>query len=330
MEKVGVRPRTQGQILKKKFWVFTTFTIYTLGALYAFYLGFTEGIHLYSLCIFLLIYISAGISATAGFHRYFSHRSYECSTGVKLFYIIAGSLVSGSITEWAALHRRHHRFSDLEGDNHSPYKYKGTGARVWIKNFFNAHIFWLWTDDLTDNERYIPDIMRDSTLVRADNLTWLWISLAWLIPPTLGYFIIGGPQGALRGFVWGTCLPAFIGLNAMTGINSFAHLFGKRVYNSGDMSYNNMFIVLTGFGEGWHNNHHAFQSSPRFGFDRFQWDPGWYFIKLLEFMGLAWNVRPAPTQVARDRKRIVEEDKGVFDSSKNLRPSRNLKTLKNI
>lgn len=254
--------------------------------------------------LFIVMYVTLTLGMTVGSHRYFSHRSFEASRGAKIAIVIMACMGMGCVLDWAAVHRRHHQFSDRDGDAHSPHKYHGRGFMTALRNFAHAHWGWLFSADDTIHERYVPDWYADETVMKYNGLMRYWVLLAFVAPALAGFILSGSGYGLLMGFLWGGCLTAFCLHNITYCINSVCHLIGRRAYRVRDHSRNNRFVALFGFGEGWHNNHHAFPSSARFGIDAFQLDPGYYFIVLLERLGLARKVNHGPDEDARRSRRI--------------------------
>jgi stearoyl-CoA desaturase (delta-9 desaturase) len=223
------------------------------------------------------------LGVTAGFHRLLSHRSFETGRTTQFLLALLGtlSLQKGPIW-WAGTHVEHHRHPDLPGDPHSPA----------LAGFYQAHMGWFLEStrwDALDGSN--PALRR---LSRYPELVWLdrWHGL----PPVL--LAIGlAWWGGAPALVWGFCVPTFTLAHATFSINTIAHLFGSRRFETRDHSRNNAACALLTLGEGWHNNHHRYPSAARNGFYWWEFDPAWIFIRLLEAAGLAWNVRRGPESV---------------------------------
>jgi len=275
-----------------------------IGTLFFLEYVFRNGISLIGLGIFLFKYATEVIGGTVGAHRYFSHRSFRASPGLKIFLIIFGSMGNGSVFTWAAYHRRHHQFSDEPEDVHSPFKYDRGTILTRLKNVYHSHIGWIFAPERPVYERYIPDWLKDKTAVRFDALSNLWTLIGFFYPALLGFLFTGGTaEGALMGFLYGM-FSLFCVHNIILCINSLCHLVGRKKYETSDQSRNNLFVSIFCFGEGWHNNHHAFPSVARFGFDPNQYDIGFYFIKLMERLGFASHVKESPSESFRLKKLI--------------------------
>ena len=223
----------------------------------------------------------------AGYHRYFSHRAY--STGRIFQFILAvacQSTLQKSVLWWAAKHRHHHLHSDTEADIHSP---RHTG-------FLYSHMGWIFA-----SRHDTCDLVKVADFARYPELMWLHRHERW---PAYGLaalcFAIGGWSGLVVGFFWSTVL-VFHGTFC---INSLAHVRGTKRYVTGDDSRNNWLLAIFTMGEGWHNNHHACQSSVRQGFRWWEYDPTFYLLKALSWTGLVWDLKSPPEAVLRNEQRL--------------------------
>jgi stearoyl-CoA desaturase (Delta-9 desaturase) len=223
----------------------------------------------------------------AGYHRYFSHRAY--STGRIFQFILAflaQSSAQKSVLWWAAKHRHHHLHSDTEQDVHSP-RHKG---------FIYSHLGWIFA-----RRHGATDLVKVADLACYPELLWLH---RLELMPAFGVaalcFIIGGWSGLIIGFLWSTVLV----YHATFCINSLAHVHGKKRYVTGDDSRNNWLLAFFTMGEGWHNNHHAYQSSARQGFKWWEIDPTCYILKTLSWLGIVWDLKMPPEQVLRNEQRL--------------------------
>lgn len=229
---------------------------------------------------------------TGAYHRYFAHRSYKTS---RLFQFIlafgAESSAQKGVLWWAAHHRHHHRHSDFAEDVHSP-RHKG---------IFYAHLGWVidCKNDPTKIE-LIQDFAKYPELRFIDKHHWIPpVALAVLL------FALGGWQGLVFGFFWSTCLlwqGTFV-------INSFTHIWGKRVFPSTDDSKNSLIFSLVTLGEGWHNNHHFYQASCRQGFYWWEIDITYYILKTLSFVGIVWDLKSPPQKILDQRFKSKAEAK---------------------
>ncbi len=252
-----------------------------------------------------ICWIVSGMGVTIGFHRLLTHGSFETYRPLRAMWMMLGALsVEGSPLVWCAAHRRHHEFSDKLGDPHSPNLH-GRGLWNSIRGFIYGHCGWLftrfWSDP--DLQRYVPDLLKDKFLVAIDRMYYIWVILSLLIPTGIGALITMSWHGALLGLLWGGLARIFIGHHITWSINSVCHIFGGRPFKSNDLSTNNLLCAMLGFGEGWHNNHHAFPTSARHGLFWWQIDTSWLTILAMKKLGLAWNVK-VPSRQVMDSKRV--------------------------
>ena len=251
--------------------------------------------------IFLAFYLSTGLGVTVGFHRLFTHRSFEAAPFMRALLAIAGSMaIQGPIITWVANHRRHHAFADKEGDPHSPHLDEGPGVMGIIKGLWHAHLGWLFSTEQTVPERWAPDLLADPVVRRISRLFPLIVILSFGAPALLGFALTGELGGTLSAFVWGGLVRIFFLHHVTWSINSICHFYGKRPFETTDFSTNNWVLSLISFGESWHNNHHAFPTSARHGLGKGQVDISASLITLLGKVGLARGVKIAtPEQLAR-------------------------------
>jgi stearoyl-CoA desaturase (delta-9 desaturase) len=242
--------------------------------------------------IALAFYVFSGLGITVGYHRYFTHGSFDTSRFLRGFMAIAGSFaVEGSVIAWVADHRRHHAFSDQEGDPHSPHLDEGPGLRGVIKGLWHAHVGWLFKEEGTSWQRWAPDLLKDPMIVKIDRLFPLWVALSFGLPPVIGFAVTGTLAGAVTAGLWGSLVRIFMLHHVTWSINSICHFYGKQPFRSDDYSTNNWVLSIISFGESWHNNHHAFPSSAVHGIGRWQIDPSAATIRIAEKLRLVRNVR---------------------------------------
>lgn len=258
------------------------------------------------LALIVATWCVSGMGITIGFHRLATHSSFETYRPLRAIWMMMGALsIEGSPLVWCAVHRRHHQLSDKLGDPHSPNLH-GKGLWNAFRGFVYGHCGWLLTTHWSKPElkRYVPDLLQDKFLVWVDRFYYLWVLASFAIPALIGAAITQSWQGALLGILWGGLVRVFMGHHITWSINSICHMFGGRPYQSADLSTNNLLCALFGFGEGWHNNHHAFPTSARHGLAWWQLDVSWLAILLLQKLGLAWNVK-VPSQQAMAAKKTV-------------------------
>jgi len=272
-----------------------------LGLLAAMGLLWQTEFHLSDLAIMAFLYVVCAFGTTIGFHRYFTHKGFEASAPVKATLAILGCMtMQGPLTQWVTDHRKHHAFSDHDGDPHSPHAGHGDGPIEAIKGFVHAHIGWMFTNmGMEQGRLYGKDLYEDRMVRIIDKLYLLWVVLTLGIPFAIGY-AINGVAGGVEAMLWGGFVRIFLYQHATFSVNSICHMFGRRDYVSRDESRNNWIVALFVFGEGWHNNHHAFPASARHGLKRFQIDVSWIVIRTLERLHLVWDVKvPDAAQLAR-------------------------------
>ncbi|MEM7436307.1 MAG: acyl-CoA desaturase [Myxococcota bacterium] len=231
---------------------------------------------------------------TAGYHRYFSHRTYKTSRAMQfVLAVLAQSSSQKGVLWWASHHRVHHKLSDQPGDVHSPVQ----------DTFFYAHLGWIFADTGATRWDKIRDFSKYPELV--------WLNKYWAVPPTVlavTCFLIAGWSGLFIGFFLSTVL---VWHNTFL-INSLTHVWGKRRFDTTDDSRNNWLTALLTLGEGWHNNHHHYQSSCRNGFYWYEIDVTYYIIKMMSWVGLVWDIRGVPDHVLEEGRR---RDRGEPDAA---------------
>ncbi len=253
--------------------------------------------------IALVFYLFTGFGITVGFHRYFTHQSFTATRPAKIGLAIAGSMaVQGSLISWVATHRRHHAFSDREGDPHSPNLDGEDGVKGILKGLWHGHLGWLFDPEQTSAERWAPDLLKDKTMVRIDR-AFPYLSLAtFALPPLIALMITGSFGTAVTTFLWASLARVFLLHHVTWSINSICHFYGKRPFESRDHSTNNWMLSLISFGESWHNNHHAFPTSARHGILRGQIDPSAWLIAGLQRLGLVRDVKAPSEDQLESRK----------------------------
>jgi stearoyl-CoA desaturase (delta-9 desaturase) len=240
-------------------------------------------VHWSDLALLGTMYFLTILGIGVGYHRMLSHRSFIAHPAAKFALLVLGSMGSqGNAIEWAATHVKHHAQADQEGDPHSP-----------LDGFVHAHLGWLFSGgvSIADPQVYCPHLLKDPHVVFVSRTYWLWVVLGLAIP-----FAIGGWTGLL----WGGLVRLFLSHHVTWSVNSICHTFGKREFVTNDQSRNEWIVGLLAFGEGWHNNHHAFPRSAFHGLHWWQFDLNSYVIWTLERLGLAHDVyRIPPASLAR-------------------------------
>jgi stearoyl-CoA desaturase (delta-9 desaturase) len=239
---------------------------------------------------------------TVGFHRGFTHRSFKPNRATKIALAVLGSMaIQGPVVRWVADHRKHHKFSDKDGDPHSPWKYGDTVGALW-KGLWHAHMGWLFDEEQTPQHKFAPDLIKDRDIVVVSRLFWLWTLVSLLLPPLVGGLVTMSWQGALTAFFWGSLVRVSLLHHVTWSINSICHTVGERPFLSRDKSGNVWWLAVLSMGESWHNLHHAEPTSARHGVLRGQVDSSARIIWLLEKAGWVSDVRwPDPERVERKR-----------------------------
>ena len=245
------------------------------------------GVTWQALAICITLYWLRIFAIGAGYHRYFSHRSYSTSRAFQfVLAFMSQTTTQKSVIWWASKHRHHHLYSDTGHDVHSPRHH----------GFIYSHLGWIFSRKHDE-----PDFAKVSDLTRYPELMWLHkfevlpaVLLAGLC------FLLAGWSGLVVGFLWSTVLV----YHATFCINSLAHVSGRKRYVTGDDSRNNWLLAIFTMGEGWHNNHHAYQSSVRQGFKWWEFDPTYYLLRALSWTGLVWDLKTPPEPVLRNEQRL--------------------------
>ena len=244
------------------------------------------------LAILAAMYLATALGVTVGFHRHLTHRSFETFRPVRLTLAALGSMsVQGPVIAWVADHRKHHAFADEEGDPHSPHLHGDTGFTGSLRGLLHAHVGWLFdTQAKAGARRYARDLLDDPSLRALSHAFPALVLLGLLIPFGLGFAITGSLAGGLTALLWGGLVRIFFVHHVTWSINSICHFFGRRRFATDDHSTNVSWLALPSLGEAWHHNHHAFPRSAFHGLRPLELDPSGLFIRLLERLGIAWNV----------------------------------------
>lgn len=252
--------------------------------------------------IAIVLYAVSGLGVTVGFHRYLTHRSFKARRWVRVALAIAGSMaLQNSPTQWVADHRRHHRFSDREGDPHSPWRY-GTSFRAVAKGFFYSHVGWLFDWDMTDESQYAPELVADPDIAWVSRKFVTWATISLLVAPVVGGLWSWSWQGALTAFFWGSLVRICLLHHVTFAINSVCHITGRRPFRTKDRSQNVWWLAILSFGESWHNFHHAEPTSARHGVRMFEIDTSAILIKVMEKLRWVTDVRwPDASIITRRR-----------------------------
>ena len=251
-----------------------------------------EALHWRDLAIFAVVYVLTGLGITVGFHRLLTHRSFKTSRLLRGVLAALGSAaIEGPVISWVADHRKHHTFSDEQGDPHSPHVGHGGGWRGTLRGLFHAHMGWLFIHtERGAKRRFAGDLIDDPVVSFVDRTFLLWAVVGLAVPFGLGYAIGGTLVAGLTALLWGGAVRVFLLHHFTYSINSVCHVFGRRQFATDDESRNVIWLALPTFGEAWHNNHHAFPTSAFHGLRRWELDPSSGVIWSLERLGLIWDV----------------------------------------
>ena len=253
-----------------------------LATVYAIILLWNQLVGWRDLALMLSLYTVSALGITIGFHRMLTHRSFETHPTIRFLFLMFGSMAwEGPALPWASIHIQHHANTDEEDDPHSP-----------LHGFLHAHLGWFMNGFKANPDVYGRWLKKDRMVVWMSDTFLIWAVLSLLIP-----FLIGGWTGLL----WGGLVRVFLTTHVTWSVNSICHTFGRRMFDTKDRSYNNWIVGLLAFGEGWHNNHHAFPRSALHGMRWWQFDLSAYIIVGLEKLGLAWNVQRVPEHVLEAR-----------------------------
>jgi stearoyl-CoA desaturase (delta-9 desaturase) len=262
------------------------------------------GLGWHDIIIAVVMYAISGHGVTVGYHRHFTHGSFKAKRGLKVALAVAGSLaIEGPVVRWVADHRRHHAFSDREGDPHSPWRY-GETVPALIKGLWWAHTGWLFDVEQTPRGKYAPDLMADTDIRKVDSAFPALVAVSMLLPPLVGGLWSMSWQGALTAFFWGSLVRVALLHHVTWSINSICHTIGQRPFKSRDKSGNVWWLAFLSMGESWHNLHHADPTCARHGVEKGQIDSTARVIWAFEKLGWATDVR-WPVAKRLDARRVA-------------------------
>jgi stearoyl-CoA desaturase (delta-9 desaturase) len=253
--------------------------------------------------VFAVMYVLSAVGVTVGFHRLLTHRAFQTRAWLKYTLAVLGSMsLQGPVIDWVADHRKHHTFTDEEGDPHSPHAGQGAGLRGMVTGLWHAHVGWLFeTHGQASSKRFARDLVEDPTMRRI-NKSFPLIALGSLaLPFVLGLVLSGGSlvDGGLSALLWAGLVRIFLVHHITWSINSICHFFGRRRFDTDDESTNVFWLALPSLGESWHHNHHAFPQSAFHGLRWYELDPSGWLILGLAKIGLAWDVVRVTPEKAR-------------------------------
>jgi stearoyl-CoA desaturase (Delta-9 desaturase) len=252
-------------------------------------------VRLSDLGLFFFMWAVTGLGVTVGYHRMFTHRAFTAPGRVRAVLAFCGALAGqGPVISWSAIHRRHHELSDESGDPHSPNLH-GPALIGALRGLLHAHYTWMFEHDYPNAAHYTADLLKDRS-IQWVNRNYYPIAIGgWFVPGLFWGVVTGDPLAAVSGLLWGGFIRMVVLGHTIWAINSILHRVGSRPFPTTDNSHNSGLVSLLTFGESWHNNHHAFPTSAKFGLRRGWTDPGWWTVLVLHRLGLASDVRQ-PTE----------------------------------
>jgi stearoyl-CoA desaturase (delta-9 desaturase) len=260
------------------------------------------GLGWHDVVIAAVFYWLTGFGITVGYHRYFTHSSFKAKTGLRVALAVAGSMaMEGPVITWVSDHRRHHKYSDKEGDPHSPWRY-GDDAKALAKGLAWAHMVWLFDPNQTSQEKFSPDLLADPRIKRVDMLFGPLVGVSLLLPALIGGVWGMSWHGAITAFFWASLVRVTLLHHVTWSINSICHTFGDKDFEARDRSRNVSWLAIASFGESWHNLHHADPTCARHGALKGQIDSSARVIWIFEKLGWAHDIR-WPDEVRLSAKR---------------------------
>jgi stearoyl-CoA desaturase (delta-9 desaturase) len=280
--------------------VFVGVPMLALVAAIPFFWGWGLGWH--DVVIAAVFYWITGLGITVGYHRYFTHGSFKAKTPLRVALAVAGTMaMQGPVLTWVSDHRRHHKYSDKEGDPHSPWRY-GTDTKALAKGLVFAHLLWLFDTNQTSEEKYSPDLLADKNIRRVSGLFAPIVGVSLLLPALIGGLWGMSWHGAITAFFWASLVRITLLHHVTWSINSICHTFGNEDFQVRDKSRNVSWLAIASFGESWHNLHHADPTCARHGALRGQIDQSARVIWAFEKLGWAYDVRwPDEARLAAKR-----------------------------
>jgi stearoyl-CoA desaturase (delta-9 desaturase) len=262
-------------------------------------LALQTGIRLWQIWLLVGMYLLTVIGLEVGFHRYFSHHAFQTTTTMRIILAILGSMAAGGgVVYWVAHHRRHHLYTDRPGDMHSPHLQANRLRGLW-----HAHVGWIFRGEISNSLLFARELLRDPIIAQINRLQLVWVALGLIIPAIIGGAIEQNWSGVWQGFLWGGVIRIFLVHQFIWSTNSICHIYGNRPFNTGDRSTNNIWLAIPTLGQSWHNNHHAFPNSAIVGLNWWQLDLGGCSIRILQAIGLVWNVK-SPKAEAIELKKV--------------------------
>lgn len=291
-------------------WIFVIGPILALAVVVPLTWGW--GLTMVDVVMFVVGYAISSSGIAVGYHRLFTHRSFKARRPLRIALAVAGSLaVEGSPVQWVANHRRHHAFSDREGDPHSPWRY-GTSSFAILKGLVYAHMGWMLRRQLSNRARFAPDVVADRDMRIVGYLFGPLTAVSLLGPALIGGLVTHSWTGAFAGFFWAGVIRMAFFHHVTWSVNSICHVVGKRPFASRDRATNFWPLAILSLGESWHNGHHSDPSAARHGVLPGQIDVAARIIWVFERFGWVQDVRwPRADRMAA---RLLPEPDAVAES----------------
>ena len=273
------------------------------------------GLGWHDVVIAAFFYWLTGLGITVGYHRYFTHGSFKAKTPLRVALAVAGTMaMQGPVITWVSDHRKHHKYSDREGDPHSPWRY-GDNTRALAKGLVFAHILWLFDPNQTSQEKFSPDLLADKNIARVDKLFAPLVGVSLLGPALIGGLWGMSWHGAITAFFWAGLVRITLLHHVTWSINSICHTFGNKDWESRDKSRNVSWLAIASFGESWHNLHHVDPTCARHGALKGQIDQSARVIRWFEQLGWAYDVR-WPDEARLESKRPANATRSLGSMTK--------------
>ncbi|GLK69457.1 acyl-CoA desaturase [Hansschlegelia plantiphila] len=246
-------------------------------------------------------YVIINVGVGMGYHRYFTHKSFETSKPMRYAIgVLAQLCCQGSVLRWVADHRRHHAHADHCGDVHSPVVDGMCNNEGTLKGLFHSHIGWLMDPTTTDLDVFARDLQQDPVVMWCHRTRWFWAFFSLAGAPFAFGYAFGGWEHGVGSMLVGGFLRTFLFLNMVLAVNSIGHTFGTERFDNHSHAKNNWVLALLTFGDGWHNNHHRHPRNAYAGLTWWEIDVNGYIISGLEKLGLVWNVVRIPAAAKAD------------------------------
>lgn len=283
--------------IREVFYSLVVVTLPIFATIYIIFSGMLTSIGLATFVILVISYSATVLGVTLGFHRLLTHRSFKAHRFLKIVLTILGCMsYEGPPFFWIASHRRHHKFTETEGDPHSPCE---KNMRL-IPGLFHGHMGWMMYHQLEDWKYYISELLQDKDLRLINKYYALIAFMGLIIPGAINGLIYMSWYHFYEGIMVCGLFRVFLQQHVTWSINSVCHVWGSRDFNTKDNSRNNVICALLAYGEGWHNGHHAFPGSAKHGLLKYQFDISYYVIIFLKNIGLVWDIKlPSHAQIAQ-------------------------------